>query len=65
MRLLLELHPALEGRLEGRVGTPADDSWASFSGVLEMLKVIEETLTAAQNAVPDPATEGPSHEVQS
>jgi hypothetical protein len=58
VRLLLELHPAPEGRLEGRVGTPADDSWASFSGVLELLKVIEETLTATQNAVPNPATEG-------
>ena len=38
---------------------PADDSWASFSGVLELLKVIEETLIATQSAVPNPATEGP------
>ena len=59
MRLLLELHPAPEGRLEGRVGTPAEDSWASFSGVLELLKVIEETLSATRNAVHNPATEGP------
>jgi hypothetical protein len=59
VRLLLELHPAPEGRLEGRVGTPADDSWASFSGVLELLKVIEETLSATKSAVPNPATEGP------
>ena len=59
MRLLLELHPAPDGRLEGRVGTPADDSWAAFSGVLELLKVIEETLSATQSAVPNPATKGP------
>lgn len=59
LRLLLELHPAPEGRLEGRVGTPAEDSWASFSGVLELLKVIEETLSATKGAVPNPATEGP------
>jgi hypothetical protein len=59
VRLLLELHPAPEGRLEGRVGTPANDSWTSFSGVLELLKVIEETLTATQSAIPNPATEGP------
>jgi hypothetical protein len=59
VRLLLELNPAPEGRLEGRVGTPADDSWAAFSGVLELLKVIEETLSATQSAVPNPATEGP------
>jgi hypothetical protein len=65
VRLLLELHPAPGGRLEGRVGTPADGSWASFSGVLELLKVIEETLSATQNTAPNPATEGPSHEVQS
>jgi hypothetical protein len=58
VRLLLELHPAPEGRLEGRVGTPADDSWASFSGVLELLKVIEEMLSATQSAVPNPAMEG-------
>jgi hypothetical protein len=58
-RLLLELHPAPEGRLEGRVGIPANDSWAPFSGVLELLKVIEEMLTSIQSAVPNPATEGP------
>jgi hypothetical protein len=58
VRLLLELHPAPEGRLEGRVGMPADDSWASFSGVLELLKVIEEMLSATQSAVPNPAMEG-------
>ncbi len=65
MRLLLELNPAPEGRLEGRVGRSADDSWASFSGVLELLKVIEETLAVAESAVPNPAKEGPSHEIQS
>ena len=65
VRLLLELHPAPEGRLEGRVGTPADDSWVSFSGVLELLKVIEETLSAAQSAVPNLRRKDPSHEVQS
>jgi hypothetical protein len=65
VHLFLDLHPAPEGRLEGRLGTPADDSWAPFSGVLELLKVIEETLTAVESAVPNPAKEGPSHDVQS
>jgi hypothetical protein len=65
VRLLLELHPAPEGRLEGRVGTPADDSWASFSGVLELLKVIEDTLSVTQIAVPNLQRKDPSHEVQS
>jgi hypothetical protein len=59
VRLLLELHPTPESRLEGRIGSPPGDFWVSFSGVLELLKVIEETLSATQNVVPDPATEGP------
>jgi hypothetical protein len=58
VHLLLELHPAPEGRLEGRVGTDADDSWTPFSGVLELLKVIEETLTAVNGAAHDRAKEG-------
>ena len=58
MRLLLELHPAPEGRLAGRVGTDADDSWTPFSGVLELLKVIEETLAAVNGAAHDRAKEG-------
>jgi len=58
VRLLLEFHPAPEGRLEGRVGADAEDSWTSFSGVLELLKVIEETLTAVNGAAHDPAKEG-------
>lgn len=64
MRLLLELHPAPEGRLEGRLRTDLDDSGTLFSGVLELLKAIEETLTAVQNAVHNPAKEGPSHDAQ-
>lgn len=58
VRLLMELHPAPEGRLEGRVRTDADNSWTPFSGVLELLKVIEETLTAINGAAHDPAKEG-------
>ena len=63
MRLLLELHPAPEGRLEGRLRTDVDDSGTPFSGVLELLKAIEETLTAVESAAHNPAKEGPSHDV--
>jgi hypothetical protein len=64
VRLLLELHPAPEGRLEGRLCTDVDDSGTPFSGVLELLKAIEETLTAVETAAHNPAKEGPSHDAQ-
>ncbi len=64
MRLLLELHPAPEGRLEGRLRTDVDDSGTPVSGVLELLKAIEETLTAVESAANNPAKEGPGHDVQ-
>ena len=45
MRLLLEVNRASDNRIEGRIGTdgsdPADD-WMAFSGVLELLKALEE-----------------------
>ena len=64
MHLLLELHPAPEGRLEGRLCIDVDDAGTPFSGVLELLKAIEETLTAVESASHKPAKEGPSHDVQ-
>jgi hypothetical protein len=42
VRLLLEIDRAPDGRLEGRVGTDGADAWSPFSGVLELLKVLEE-----------------------
>jgi hypothetical protein len=59
VRLLLELDPAPAGRLEGRVRTDADDSVTPFSGVLELLKAIEETLSLADRTAHNPAKEGP------
>ena len=50
VRLLLELDPAPEGRLEGRISTEAALCAAPFSGVLELLKVLEETLAAVRRA---------------
>jgi hypothetical protein len=40
--LLLEVSRAPEGRLEGRVRTVGTGTWEAFSGVLELLKVLEE-----------------------
>jgi len=41
-RLVLEMNRTLDGRLEGRVRTESSDSWTPFSGVLELLKVLED-----------------------
>jgi hypothetical protein len=41
MRLLLDIYGTPDGRLEGRIGSDGADTWMSFSGVLELLKVLE------------------------
>ena len=44
VRLLLEVNRAPDNRIEGRIATdgagPVDD-WTAFSGVLELLNVLE------------------------
>jgi hypothetical protein len=45
VRLFLEVSRTSDGRIEGRIGADgADlaDNWMAFSGVLELLKVLEE-----------------------
>jgi hypothetical protein len=42
IRLLLEITKTADGRLEGRIRTAGTDEWRPFSGLLELLKVIEE-----------------------
>jgi len=42
VHLLLEIDRAPDGRLEGRIGATGADAWSPFSGVLELLKVLEE-----------------------
>jgi hypothetical protein len=43
-QLLLEVSRSADGRLEGRIRAETSDQWTSFSGVLELLKVLEELL---------------------
>ena len=43
-RLLLDIDRTPAGRLEGRLRPEATDSWTIYSGVLELLKVLEELL---------------------
>jgi hypothetical protein len=50
VRLDLEISRAEDGRLEGQLRTDAADRWSPFSGVLELLKVIEDSLDAAEAA---------------
>jgi hypothetical protein len=48
--LLLEINRASDGRLEGQLRTHSRDRWRPFSGVLELLKALEETLDAVESA---------------
>jgi hypothetical protein len=48
--LALEISRAQDGRLEGQLRTDADDRWSPFSGVLELLKVLEDSLDAVETA---------------
>ena len=50
VRLDLEISRAEDGRLEGQLRTDAADLWSPFSGVLELLKVIEDSLDAVEAA---------------
>ena len=43
IRLLLDINPTPDGRIEGRIRTDGADAWTPFSGVLELLKALEET----------------------
>jgi len=46
----LEISRAEDGRLEGQLRTDVSDRWSPFSGVLELLKVIEDSLDAVEAA---------------
>ena len=46
----LEISRAQDGRLEGQLRSDAADRWSPFSGVLELLKVIEDSLDAVETA---------------
>ena len=58
MRLALEISRAQDGRLEGQLRTDAADPWSPFSGVLELLKVLEDSLDAVETATHGQPKEG-------
>jgi hypothetical protein len=43
IRLLLDINRTPDGRLEGQMCADGTGTWEPFSGVLELLKVLEET----------------------
>ena len=45
IRLLLDINRTPEGRLEGQIRADGNCTWKPFSGVLELLKVLEDTYT--------------------
>jgi hypothetical protein len=55
MSLMVSLTRTPDGRLEGRISSGASDPGHEFSGVLELLKVLEDLLDRDDVA---PASEG-------
>jgi hypothetical protein len=53
LRLLVEIHRSPDRRLEGQVRTNAPDPWRPFSGVLELLKVLEELVESRDFVLPE------------
>jgi hypothetical protein len=45
IRLLLDISRTTDRRIEGRMRADGANTWKPFSGVLELLKVLEETCT--------------------
>jgi hypothetical protein len=43
IRLLLDINRTPDGRLEGQMRAHGTGTWRPFSGVLELLKTLEET----------------------
>jgi hypothetical protein len=56
--LLLEINRAADGRVEGQLRRQTADVWRPFSGVLELLKALEETLDVVDSAAHAPTKEG-------
>ena len=45
IRLLLDISRTPDRRIEGRMRADGAGAWKPFSGVLELLKILEETCT--------------------
>jgi len=45
IRLFLDINRTPDGRLEGQIRAHGTNTWKPFSGVLELLRALEETYT--------------------
>jgi hypothetical protein len=61
LQLLVEIDRTPERRLEGRIRPDAAEQWIAFSGVLELLKVLEE-LVEDDSSEPSALDNAPSPE---
>jgi hypothetical protein len=59
---MLDVNRAQDGRLEGRVVLAGTNTWRAFSGVLELLKVIEELVDQIESG--DPGSRSPEEELK-
>jgi hypothetical protein len=50
LQLLVEIDRTPDGRLEGRIRPEPTEQWTAFSGVLELLKVLEELVEIDSSA---------------
>jgi hypothetical protein len=51
MRLIVEIDRTSDGRIEGCIRAETAEPWQPFSGVLELLKVLEEVLDPAEQSL--------------
>ena len=58
MSLVLEMNRMSNGRFEGQLRRHATEPWRPFSGVLELLKVLEESLDLRELDAPFHPNEG-------
>ncbi len=60
MRLIAEITKSLDGRLEGVIRCGDDGSPTPFSGVLDLLRILEDEIPpASAAAIPDAGDPGP------
>jgi hypothetical protein len=58
MSLVLEMNRTSDGRFEGQLRSHATDPWKPFSGVLELLNALEESLDLHEVGAPIHPNEG-------
>jgi hypothetical protein len=59
MRLIADIEKSPDGRLEGTILCEHQDRPISFSGTLELLRILEDEIPSAQAAVsPEPGHDG-------